>query len=481
MIISTDTISPHFRLYNPADDSWISRDLLMEFVHFWKVIFVEKNQLQKGHKIGLGFPMTDIYYFSALYAAAELGLRLVVLDVHTKILSRDQSQLQDFLPLDLFISGKQLPQPAHDFYQSISRQTEYWNVWDQYQMVDQDRYQNIVNMKADPDDVLLLCTSSGTTDRPKKVEHTHRFLHDIAKRNRDLLCFQGRVCHVRNLHHGSSLAVHFLPSLMSDRCTGHYVFNYESDHSIPGLVDFCRQHSINHLQFPYTKSINDFLTHAVDNHVMFEDLTLYTLSYINPDWQPLIQRCGVREIISIFGCNETSGPLFINSLTPASTQFDPKNFVNQDGFYGFSFNEHDQLLVHLEQYDRTVVMQDLFERRDEHFLHQGRSDILRINDIKVDFFWLLQLCQNQQVAGQIVLDRDREKLYLAVWDGSDTDRLVSRLNDLIRDKYGPQVCITDARNLTYEDYLIGIKLDHERLRTLFRNSDRAKAPTSYRQ
>lgn len=478
MIISTDSISPHFRLYNPADDSWISRDLLLEFVHFWKIIFVEKNQLKKGHKIGLGFPMTDVYYFGALYAAAELGLRLVVLDVHTKILSKNQSQLQDFLPLDLFISGKQLTPAAHDFYQSISRQTEYWNVWDEYKMMDQSRYQNIVSIKPDPDDILLLCTSSGTTDRPKKVEHTHRFLHDIARRNCDLLNFDGRVLHVRNLHHGSSLAVHFLPSLMSDRCTAHYVFNYESDDNIAGLVDFCQEHQINHLQFPYTKSIDDFLTHAVKHGVTFKDLTLYTLSYINPDWQPLIQQCGVREIISIFGCNETSGPLFINSLTGASSQFDPKDFVSKDGFYRFSFNEHGQLLVYLDQYDRTIIMQDLFERCDNHYLHKGRSDILRINDIKVDFFWLLQLCQNNQVPGQIVLDRDREKLYLAVWDHSDTNRLVQQLNNLIEDRYGPQVCISSAQNLKYEDYLIGIKLDHERLRTLFRNYDHAKTSAS---
>jgi hypothetical protein len=480
MIVSVDAVSKNFRLYNAESASWADKALLQEFVNFWKMIFVEKNGLKPGDKIGLGFPFTDIYYFGALYAAAELGLKLVVLDIsnHTQNFSKNSSQIQDFLPLDLFVSGKMLVADKHEYYKSLSQQTELWHIWDQYQIKNTDTWQSITKQQPSPDDILLLCTSSGTTDRPKKVEHSHKFLYDISKRNTDLLEFKGNVLHVRNLHHGSSLAVYFLPSLMSDRCTGHYVFNYEQENHVEGLAEFCCQHNINHLQLPYTHAVENFLKYAVDNKIVFDDLTLYTLSYINPDWQILIQKCGIKKIISIFGCNETSGPLFISTLYPDSVDFDPRDFVRPDNFYDYNFNDTGQLLVDLKQYDRTIVMQDAFEYTDNRFRHLGRNDLVRINDIQVDFFWLLELCRIEQVSGQIVLDRQREKLYLAIWDDSDSDSVTKRLNLLIQNRYGPTVQISQSMNLQYQDYLMGIKLDHESLRSIFRKYNYEQTSTS---
>jgi hypothetical protein len=479
MIVSVDSVSENFRLYNPESEEWLSKDLLTEFVNFWKIIFVEKNNLKSGDKIGLGFPLTDIYYFGALYAAAELGLKLVVLDIsnHTQHFSKNLSQIQDFLPLDLFVSGKMLIPEKHNYYQSLSQQTEYWHLWDQYQIKNNELWQSITQQLPDPGNVLLLCTSSGTTDRPKKVQHSHKFLYDISQRNKDLFEFKGNVLHVRNLHHGSSLAVYFLPSLMSDHCTGHYVFNYEQESHIEELAKFCCQHNINHLQFPYTHAVENFLNYAVKNHMVFDNLTLYTLSYINPDWQVLVQKCGIKQIISIFGCNETSGPLFINTLYPDSVDFDPKDFVKPDNFYDYSFNDTGQLLVYLKQYDRTIVMQDSFEHVDGQYQHLGRNDLVRINDTQVDFFWLLELCRVQQISGQIILDRQREKLYLAVWDDTDPNGLSEKLNVLLKDKYGPNVQISQSKNLCYQDHLMGIKLDHESLRNVFRKSNYGQTST----
>jgi hypothetical protein len=470
MIVSVDTVSKNFKLYNNRSASWADKDLLQEFVNFWKIIFVEKNGLKSGDKIGLGFPFTDIYYFSALYAAAELGLKLVVLDIgtNTQNVSKNSSQTQDFLPLDLFVSGQTLVADKYEYYKSLSLQTESWQIWDHYQIKNKNSWNSITKQMPNPNDVLLLCTSSGTTDRPKKVEHSHKFLYDVAKRNTDLFEFKGNVLHVKNLHHGSSLAVYFLPSLMSDQCTGHFIFNYDEKNQVEGLAEFCCQHNINHLQFPYTHAVEKFLKYAVDNKIVFDDLTLYTFSYIDPDWQILMQKCKIKKIISIFGCNETSGPLFISTLYPDSVDFNPQDFVKPDNFYDYNFNDTGQLLVYLNQYDRTIVMQDNFEYTKDQFRHLGRNDLVRINDIQVDFFWLLELCRIEQVSGQIVLDKQREKLYLAIWDESELDHVTKKLNLLIQNRYGPTVQISQSRNLHHQDYLLGIKLDYESLRNTFR-------------
>ena len=88
--------------------------------------------------------------------------------------------------------------------------------------------------------------------------------------------------------------------------------------------------------------------------------------------------------------------------------------------------------------------------------------------MKVDLFWLLELAKIQDIHAQIVVDRDREKLYLAVWDQSDLDHTVAQLNLIISNKYDNQVYIASAKHLVFEECLLGIKLDHEVIRNIFR-------------
>lgn len=464
MIVSLDAVSKNFRLFD--NDQWLSRDLLAEFVGHWKLIFVEKNHLKAGDKIGLGFVLTDIYYFGAIIAAAELGLKLIVLDV-----SSTKSATSDyFFPLDLFVSGHMLPPDKHQHYSTSSLQTEFWHVCDQYYTESSGWQDCPIRTSIDQDLVLLSCTSSGTTGRPKKVEHSHKFLFNVSDRNCRLLKFQGNVMHVRNLHHGSSITTYFLPALMSDQCTGHYVFNLESELQIAELVQYCANHNINHIQLPYINFAEQFLKQTVLQNIKFNDLTIYVLSYIDPDWQALIQQCGQIKIVSMFGCNETSGPLFISTLQSDQTDFNHKNFVAPDDFYQFDFNQQGQLVVSIRDYNTSVVMQDSFSRNNNVFTHHGRNDFVRINDVEVDLFWMLELAKNKQVNAQIVLDRAQEKLYLAVWDQSNLQSVLDQLNNAIANRYSNKVSIGSAMHLNMNECMSGIKLDHELIRNIFQKN-----------
>jgi hypothetical protein len=257
---------------------------------------------------------------------------------------------------------------------------------------------------------------------------------------------------------------------MSDECTGHYVFNVESQYQTADLVRYCADHDINHIQFPYVNFAEQFLKQAVLQNIKFNDLTIYVLSYINPAWQSLIRQCGLVKIVSIFGCNETSGPLFTNSLQSNQVEFDCKIFVALDDFYQFDFNQQDQLVVHINDYNTSIVMQDSFSRNNNVFTHHGRNDLVRINDVEVDLFWILDLAKNEQINAQIVLDRDREKLYLAVWDQTDLQSVTDQLNDKIIDRYSNKVVISSAMHLTMDECSYGIKLDHEIIRNIFRKN-----------
>lgn len=157
----------------------------------------------------------------------------------------------------------------------------------------------------------------------------------------------------------------------------------------------------------------------------------------------------------------------INQTHSGQLNFDMKRFDKIDDFYKFNISDSGQLEVTLPVYDTTVVLQDLFEQQGSQFVHLGRSDLIRINDIELDFSWLTNLCDSVNISAQIVVDKDHSQLYLAVWNGNVAE-LVSKVNELIHAKYGSGVSINRAQNLDHDTFYYGIKLDHELLRQEFR-------------
>lgn len=471
-VVNFHSVGSGFRVYNSDDDSYLDRTALRDFVRHWKAILIEKHNMQPGQTIGIGFPLTDIYYFGLVLAATDLGLRLVVLDIsNNHVINNANPKVQEFMPMDLFVSGRCLEADKDTYYRNLARKSDIWTVWDTYAVQNAATWHDVDQTQASQDDTLLLCTSSGTTDRPKRVEHSHAFLQAVSQRNCDLWRFQGRVVHVRNLHHGSSLATYFLPAIMSDRCEAHYVYNVPDAESVPGLVRFCHQHDINHCQLPYVSYITDFLQTAVNEGLEFSDLTIYTLGYIIPEWQHQLRHLGRVTIVSVFGCNETSGPIFTNQLTANTESFDPQAFEQCDDFYDLGMNDQNQLTVQLPMYqDRVIVMQDAFDVQGTRYRHLGRNDLVRINDIELDVFWLLTLTQQLELPAQITVDRNLERLYLAVWDSkSDTAVIQHQVQQALHAKYGTSLHIWQTQSLCMTDYMFGTKLDHELLRNKFRS------------
>ena len=70
--------------------------------------------------------------------------------------------------------------------------------------------------KVNPEDTLLVSSTSGTTRPSRPVLFSHKEVMGISKRNIPIFKFDknSRVCHSRNLHHASALLTSLLPSLM---------------------------------------------------------------------------------------------------------------------------------------------------------------------------------------------------------------------------------------------------------------------------
>jgi acyl-CoA synthetase (AMP-forming)/AMP-acid ligase II len=461
--ITTDAISRNFLHQDLKTSNNYSYNDLKKIVGYFKKVLFDHGA-QPGNSIGLGYNRVDIHYYGAVFAALEMGLRLIVLEM-TEHAPVNNPKTEMFFPLDFFMQGPDVPVERQNYFRKNSQCYIEPHSWNEGSIEFDQTF-------AKDSEVVLVCTSSGTTGKPKRLEHTHAFLYAIAKRNSDVFKFDGRVMHFRTLHHGSSLAVFFLPSLMSDLCTGHYFYDpYNSEEIIEDLlrhmIEYIIKHNINYAQFPYRGHLEDFLKSCARIGAKFRNLTIHTLQYIDPAWQPLIDACGNLKIVSIFGCNETTGPLLINQTQSGQSNFDMKRFDKIDDFYKFSINHNNQLEVALPVYNTTVVLQDLFEQDGLQFVHQGRSDLIRINDVELDFSWLTNLCNSVNIDGQIIVDKDHSQLYLAVWSG-DVATLTTKVTNLLHEKYGTGVSINQAQQLNHNIFYHGIKLDHELLRQEFR-------------
>lgn len=461
MIVDRHFVSKNFKCQTRNSNLVFDHYNLVDLVNYWKAIFLEKHSLVNGNKIGIGYALIDIYYFGAVIAAAELGLRLVILDT-----LYNKSKVDQFYPLDLLLWQSTVNFPGQEQLQKNSLQIENDSIFDNYLIQAPEKFQDYVSTTCNENDVLMLCTSSGTTGVPKVINHTHSFIHQISKRNANLLKFKGRVCHTKSLHHGSSLTTYFLPSLFSDECESHHIFVIKTYEDIVDSIKYFQESNINHVQLSYRKELEAFLQQAVDQSANFQDLTIHTLGYIDPEWQQYLKKIGNVKITSIFGSNETSGPIMTNTLTADSENFDPTKFFLCDDFYKISQTQNNQLLVSLPGYENSqVIMEDNFKIQDNIYHHLGRADMFRIGEIEIDANWFLTLCSKLKIDGDLVFDRLTQKIYYADWNKGDPEKNFQTLNQELISTYGTG--ISDWKILDYRDYLYGIKVDHQMIREEF--------------
>ena len=181
-----------------------------------------------------------------------------------------------------------------------------------------------VNKKilATPDTTFLSCITSDPKKDARVINHSHNFIASLIKRNSKM--FWGSAATMSNLNHGSGPAAYFLPVLVADNVTDFYHFptalmrgigkltDIKQPTDLPSLdviFDFLNQRNIviNHLHFPYNKFIDLFL----DNVPSASQCSLYTLSFIKEEHLAAVRKGQVKDIISLYGTSEISGPVLI--------------------------------------------------------------------------------------------------------------------------------------------------------------------------
>jgi len=394
---------------------------------------------------------------ATFFACAELGLQVIILD-HDR---NDNWIIEDYIdpktrslmPIKYFIVDStyhQIPWKKHNFFKKIC---------EHFVILELDCLKHSFNVAktetyAKPESILLKCTSSGTTGTAKVVKHTHSFFHQLILRNS--VFYDNTVCMIANLNHGSSPATYFLPAVVSKNTTR---FLSSRVNDFPKQIS---KYDVRHLMIPYTHMIQHFF----DISGKFPELCLYTLSTIQESWLDLYKDKKIGNIISFFGCNETSGPLLINQINDVN--FKESSYKLMDDFYKLNLIEDRNLEVEMPVYGTKIRTNDVFALQDGYYHHKGRNDLYRVNGCVVDLIRYNEIAK-ELIDATVIVDTIKDNLYVAVWqDVEDIADKICRLSERFHSMSNGAHKVNKFAILSKDKFYSGVKLDMELLRDYFR-------------
>lgn len=449
---------------------------LYEIIDYWKKKLVEHGALP-GHKIGLAAPVHDIAYVALTFAAFELGLKLVILLKPITEKELNDLKFKAHLPLDVLVLDQwaiEDPKIKDHFVRNSKIIVPLKTIDYLFFTMDRDHLKYRNKIDARPDEDLILCTSSGTTGVPKLVNHSHKFLYDLCTINRFQLEFEeeDRCLHLATFNHGSSLSIFFLPALKTAKWHYFNLFygfsatsNEESNWD--KFVEFCKKNKITKILCPFSLYTDHIISAIGRDKEGLPNLTLMVLSFINPKWLPTAQTGKLKKIVSIYGCTETGGPLFLPYIDQNTNKINPK-FLGQpiDGFYDIKIIDN-SLTVKLP--DGVVVETEDFISQDKNgctFI--SKKKMARINDVEINPNDIIELFEKHipyvsRNSLVIIVDEIYNNLYV-VTNNQTLTLENEKMKSIIKDFYSNRVelaAIMYIESLNYS--VVGIKPDKERI------------------
>jgi hypothetical protein len=125
-------------------------------------------------------------------------------------------------------------------------------------------------------------------------------------------------------------------------------------------------------------------------------------------------------------------------------------------------------------YGTTIKTNDVFTVDDEQYTHQGRSDLIRINDVTIDINFFNAICQEYNDHIILLTDTTENKIYLLIDKKypalyANLDSIINHINKKIRRYYSTNRLQIDKHIIEdFNDFLSGVKVDRELIRVYFR-------------
>lgn len=324
-----------------------------------------------------------------------------------------------------------------------------------------------------PQTLLLMSTSSGTTSRPKLIKHDHDFFWQLMRRNQGVFKLgpEDLCMHTKNLHHGSVMGVYLLPSL--NRCRRHYwQSSLNSPRGLASLLDCLDQGlDIRRMMIFRSSNLDDL---AQQLKPLEHELEILYLARARPESLSRLVQLGA-SLTSVFGCTETSGPLFLQRHHRDSS-VELNDFGQPlDDFYSLGLTDEGLLTVKMPTGDE-VTTGDLFTVDSRgHWRFHKRTLGFRRDDVPVYLDLIAELLAQSSVMPQgwrreheydLCIDPER------AWVIMRTDREIDLgpINQFLEKETATAVYrIDDQVTGPRQEFIHGIKLDCELIRDISRS------------
>jgi acyl-coenzyme A synthetase/AMP-(fatty) acid ligase len=417
-------------------------EALCSHINRWKNLFLSKGA-KKGDLIALAILEMNHVHISAIFAIAELGMKLLVIDKPVTYETMHMTKMALFGPVDFALECNTAASYPwhHEMVERYSKQIINEDEWHEHT----DDSDSIVNCSVD--DKFLLASTSGTTSTSKPVWFTHGEIFQISQRNIAVFKFEedSHVLHTRNMHHASSLLTFLFPALMASK--NHYYAQMFNKNETNSFATICQEHIIpkqidrilcgNMFDVAkLTQSLKD-----VDGKIpktLLMNMSGFTVTKSLVD---LVYQYDV-EIMSHYGSIDTGIPLLINHITK-EYQFEESRLGTQpDQFY--TMQETDGVTtITCSMWDAPRTIQDALENKNGVWYYGGR---LQHNPI-------------EKIVSEMIKDytfvRAGNSTHLVIWDNSDSK---------LFDDFG----LAGIHYLDKEQFTVDTKINMDQLREYVR-------------
>jgi len=484
-IISRNFLSSNINFF---DGDVLAAKTFQDFdndITYWKTLLYEEYNIRPGNSIAL-YDKTIRYSYCTLFlAAAELGVRLIIIPEYptsesgrTNIMD---AYIEKYGKIDLCILDEQAvhSKPLLALTKYYGKLTITKSVFDEYEIKDHNIYTFLkTKIFARPDDILTISTTSGSTGVPKLIPYTHQQLYRNAIRNTKVYGFKSsdRACHTRNMHHPFVLIDFFMPSL--NIIENHYQFvapalETESDGSTEKFVKFINDNKINQIAFSSRPAMERVMDYMTANNIKFDHEFNMILGgqYVPKKYLQYIKDTNATKIIAIIGTTETMSPLMLKHITPNDNidQYE-ENYVGRppDNTYEFQLNGESLSVSCPELYPAPIVLEDRFKGDIvSGFYHLGRDNFYRIDHVNFQISDVVNIVK-KVFDGEfdVCFDPHYQNLYLAIWSGQvDFEKINMLIYQTLEIKF------KDFAYLNKIEYNTGFKLNQQQLRNYFREKN----------
>ena len=320
--------------------------------------------------------VVNIRHVAAIFACAELGLPLIILNSPATKESLPFTKLALHGPSAWHIYDSE--NPTNLVYDGLHDEMikQYGGIG-----IDvQDAYNphDIMGDDVLPNDIFLISSTSGTTKASRPVKFSHKETMKIAKRNIEVFWFghDAKVIHSRNLHHASALLTHLLPALMNAYTHSSFALGHDGTHAedynyLKGLKDL-HDNPPSNIMMPNKKVLFDFLETFGGPFMRTVNINMCGF-LLDAEFVDLAREYNVC-FQSHYGSIDTAIPLLINRVDKDSFHIPNSLGVLCDDFYETTL-EDGRMKVEHPLWDAPRYMDDELQEFDGQYILKSNRQV----------------------------------------------------------------------------------------------------------